>query len=365
MVIRPQSPRTRLRLRSIVVGIVGAFVFALLLFGCGSDTAATSTDVGTVPMPVDQTTPPPEIPDPVPAAVESCTVTRYGNDIRVTFGGVGALATCDSAVQSWSGGGDFWQLTTEAAQGRLSMVCELVGPTAGVSVVVEDSGAATYGTTICGNLTKNGWVAVGGTDAGGAVASREAEASAQANADEAARAVLDDVDTLMKDAGYSADAWQNSGATKADLAEMARDVELTRADARKTAAHGAAHPDGAFGEVCAYASTTRGDQGTVEGRWQTADFGLRSVEDLMGDLRTGLSSLESDLQVALDAGAAAPSTVPLPADEQIQAARSAANRALADLAPKVATARVTIGKYRRQASQAADEADAVCARVSG
>jgi hypothetical protein len=87
----------------------------------------------------------------------TCSFYKYGSDVRLTIEGTGTESECETLAQELSGGGGYWVYGTPPLVGELHTICALIGPKGSTRAIVEDTGSAFYGTTICGHLSHRGW----------------------------------------------------------------------------------------------------------------------------------------------------------------------------------------------------------------
>lgn len=89
----------------------------------------------------------------------TCPLYKVGNSVRLTLEGTGTEAECEKFAQNLSGGGGYWVFGTPPLVEGLEEICAPTGPKGSTTAIVEDTGGAFYGTTICGNLSHRGWTA--------------------------------------------------------------------------------------------------------------------------------------------------------------------------------------------------------------
>ena len=217
--------------RRCLVAVVGILAVAGLA-GCGGGgtaaprSATGSTDTSAGPDVVAGDVPPPP-----------CTLHQSGTDVRVTFDGEASAAACHSAVQNWSDANAFWSIGNPQPTGQLQTVCSLVAPDATVSVIVEDSGSAFVGTSLCGTLAHAGW-----TQAAAAAGDGPAKQSAddQSAIDDLAKGLTQDVAKLTDLDAQLEGQWQSVESSLAELRSRESGILKDAADAK--ASHCATFP---------------------------------------------------------------------------------------------------------------------------
>jgi hypothetical protein len=230
------------------------------------------------------------------AADAGCTIYEASADVRVTFS---TSDLCAQAVKNWSGDGEYWADGDPMPSDSVSETCALSSGSS--TVIVEDSGEAIDGTTICGNLVHNGWTqdselpTVGPAE----LAQQQAESQSESESESqsysnswqtAAQTVVDDLSQLQSDEA-SASTDGAASAFASDLATEHGDVATTYTDLQ--------HVLGEQGSadtptICSDADTVSSDADSVQSDEDSVQSDLDSSSGDVTSINDDLGRLQQD-----------------------------------------------------------------------
>lgn len=205
-----------------LAAVAGILAVACLV-GCGGG------GVGGAPASATDASDTSAVPDTGGDVSTSCTLYRSGADARATFDGEASAQMCRSAVQNWSDANAFWAIGNPSPVGTLQTVCSLQAPDATVSVIVEDSGSAFTGTSICGTLTHDGWTQDAAATGDGPA---KQAADDQAGVDDLAKGLTQDVAKLADLDTQLVSQWQSVESSLAQLRSNEAGIVKDAADAK-------------------------------------------------------------------------------------------------------------------------------------